>query len=191
MSAPIGCRSSSPFAEPQPWEGTYDFIGESRYLPGPRGLPLLKPPFGSMRRDRHEHRRPPLADSGRAWRAMSALQQLGIREQLGLPTRSWALITKTVMIVVQIGLFQRAALRAGATRRISRSATISIRIYGSMTRPLAKCWRRSIAGQRDRRADDLHGRRQAVHRLSGRWWPAGGGTDRGVAVIVFEIPRAI
>jgi quinoprotein glucose dehydrogenase len=29
-------------------ESSYDFIGEFRYLPGPRGLPLLKPPFGSI-----------------------------------------------------------------------------------------------------------------------------------------------
>jgi len=29
-------------------EATYDYIGEFRYLPGPRGLPLLKPPFASL-----------------------------------------------------------------------------------------------------------------------------------------------
>jgi len=29
-------------------ESSYDFIGEFRYLSGPRGLPLLKPPFGSI-----------------------------------------------------------------------------------------------------------------------------------------------
>ena len=33
---------------PAQGESRYDFIGEFRYLPGPRGLPLLKPPFGSM-----------------------------------------------------------------------------------------------------------------------------------------------
>jgi len=34
---------------------------------------------------------------------LPAIQKLGIREQLGLPSRSWTLVTKTVMIVVQMG----------------------------------------------------------------------------------------
>jgi quinoprotein glucose dehydrogenase len=34
--------------KPNPAESSYDFIGHARYLPGPRGLPLLKPPFGSI-----------------------------------------------------------------------------------------------------------------------------------------------
>jgi quinoprotein glucose dehydrogenase len=34
--------------------------------------------------------------------AMASIQKLGIREKLGLPSRSWALLTKTVMIVVQM-----------------------------------------------------------------------------------------
>ncbi len=36
---------------------------------------------------------------------MGAVRKLGIREQLGLPFRSWALITKTVMIIVQMGYY--------------------------------------------------------------------------------------
>jgi quinoprotein glucose dehydrogenase len=36
------------FRKPLPGEATYDYIGEFRYLPGPRGLPLLKPPFASL-----------------------------------------------------------------------------------------------------------------------------------------------
>ena len=47
MSGPIACHSSSR-SQAQPWKSSYDFIGEFRYLPGPRGLPLLKPPFGSI-----------------------------------------------------------------------------------------------------------------------------------------------
>jgi quinoprotein glucose dehydrogenase len=35
--------------------------------------------------------------------AMASIRKLGIREQLGLASRSWALLTKTVMIVVQMG----------------------------------------------------------------------------------------
>src|SRR5262249_5335542 len=34
--------------KPGPHESSYDFIGEFKYLPGPRGLPLFKPPFGSI-----------------------------------------------------------------------------------------------------------------------------------------------
>ncbi len=86
-----------------PWEGSYDFIAEAPYLPGPRGLPLLKPPFGSMVAidlNSGEHRwRIPMGNS----EAMASIRKLGIREPLGLPSRSWALLTKTVMIVVQMG----------------------------------------------------------------------------------------
>jgi quinoprotein glucose dehydrogenase len=47
------------------------------------------------------------------------IQALGIRERLGFPTRSWALITKTVMIVVQSGYFSAPRLPPGGTRRIA------------------------------------------------------------------------
>jgi quinoprotein glucose dehydrogenase len=89
--------------KPVPTESSYDFIGEGRYLPGPRGLPLLKPPFGSilaidMNSGEHRWRIP----VGRG-EAIGAIARLGIRERTGLPSRSWALVTKTVMIVVQMG----------------------------------------------------------------------------------------
>src|SRR5258705_4411472 len=87
--------------KPRPGESSYDFIGEFRYLPGPYGLPLLKPPFGSIvaiDMNSGEHR----------WRisvgpaeAIPGIAPLGVRARLGFPTRSSALITKTVMIVVQ------------------------------------------------------------------------------------------
>ena len=91
--------------KPQPWESSYDFIGGGQYLLGPRGLPLLKPPFGSivaidMNSGEHRWRIP----VGRS-EAMDPIRQLGIHERLGLPFRSWALITKTVMIVVQMGYY--------------------------------------------------------------------------------------
>jgi quinoprotein glucose dehydrogenase len=90
---------------PEPWESSYDFIGKTKYLSGPRGLPLLKPPFGSivaidMNNGEHRWRIP----VGRS-EAMDAIRQLGIHEQLGLPFRSWVLVTKTVMIVVQMGYY--------------------------------------------------------------------------------------
>ena len=91
--------------KPEPWESSYDFIGMPSYVPGPRGLPLLKPPFGSivaidMNTGEHRWRIP----VGRS-EAMAPIRDLGIREKLGLPHRSWALVTKTVMIVVQMGYY--------------------------------------------------------------------------------------
>jgi quinoprotein glucose dehydrogenase len=91
--------------KPGPREGSYDFIGVPSYVPGPRGLPLLKPPFGSivaidMNTGDHRWRIP----VGRSV-AMGAIAKLGVREQLGLPFRNWALLTKTVMIVVQMGYY--------------------------------------------------------------------------------------
>ena len=99
--------------KPEPGESSYDFIGEFRYLPGPRGLPLLKPPFGSivaidMNTGEHRWRIP----VGRG-EAIPAIRQLGIRERLGFAARSWALVTKTVMIVVQMGYYGAPRLRAG------------------------------------------------------------------------------
>lgn len=89
--------------KPEPWQGTYDFIGRPQYLAGPRGLPLLKPPFGSvvaidMNSGEHRWRIP----VGRS-EAMGSVNRLGVDGQWGLPFRSWALLTKTVMIVVQMG----------------------------------------------------------------------------------------
>ena len=89
--------------KPQPWESSYDFIGLPGNFSGPRGLPLLKPPFGSMTAidmNTGDHRwRIPVGRSS----AMAAIQKLGIHEPLGLPFRSWIIVTKTVMIVVQAG----------------------------------------------------------------------------------------
>jgi hypothetical protein len=36
---------------------------------------------------------------------MVPIRNLGVQEQLGLPGRSWALVTKTVLVVVQMGYF--------------------------------------------------------------------------------------
>jgi quinoprotein glucose dehydrogenase len=88
--------------KPEPAESSYDFIGYARYMPGPRGLPLLKPPFGSMvaiDMNTGEHRwRIPIGNN-------AAAQKLGIRERTGRLARSWALLTRTVMVVVQTGYF--------------------------------------------------------------------------------------
>jgi quinoprotein glucose dehydrogenase len=118
--------------KPRLGEAPYDFIGEFRYLSGPRGLPLLKPPFGSivaidMNSGEHRWRIP----IGRG-ELIPAIQQLGIHERVGFPARSWALITRTVMIVVQSGYFGAPRLPPRATRRIAdlnnfRSASLGMR----------------------------------------------------------------
>jgi quinoprotein glucose dehydrogenase len=104
--------------KPRPDEASYDFIGQFRYLPGPRGLPLLKPPFGSMiaidmNTGLHRWRIP----IGRG--DHPAIRPLGIRERLGWPLRSWALVTKTVMIVVQMGYYGSARRVPGINRTIN------------------------------------------------------------------------
>ncbi len=99
--------------KPESWEGSYDFIGQASYLPGPRGLPLLKPPFGSVvaiDMNSGEHRwRIPVGHS----EFIPAIKRLGIREELGLPGRSWVLVTKTVLIVVQLGYYGAAHFELG------------------------------------------------------------------------------
>jgi len=99
--------------KPETWEGSYDFIGRPSYLPGPRGLPLLKPPFGSivaidMNSGEHRWRIP----IGRSI-AMPPVMLLKSTENYGLPARSFALVTKTVMIVVQMGFLGPARLLPG------------------------------------------------------------------------------
>jgi quinoprotein glucose dehydrogenase len=97
--------SLSTVHKPEPWESSYDLIGGGQFLQGPRGLPLLKPPFGSIvaiDMNSGEHRwRIPVGRSA----AIPAIERLGITERLGLPSRSWALVTRTVMIVVQMGFY--------------------------------------------------------------------------------------
>jgi quinoprotein glucose dehydrogenase len=100
-------------------ESSYDFIGEFRYLPGPRGLPLLKPPFGSivaidMNTGEHRWRIP----VGRG-ELIPTIRQLGVSERLGFPGRSWVLVTKTVMVVVQMGYYSSPRLPPGGSRRIA------------------------------------------------------------------------
>src|SRR3954447_22615532 len=105
--------------KPRPVESSYDFIGEFRYLPGPRGLPLFKPPFGSMLAidmNSGEHRwRIPV---GRG-ELIPGVRQPGITERAGFPGRSWALVTKTVLIVVQSGYYGTPRLAPGGLRRIA------------------------------------------------------------------------
>ena len=114
--------------KPKDWEGSYDYIGEFRYLAGPRGLPLLKPPFGSMvaiDMNSGEHRwRIPV---GRG--AGNPLFGQLITGKLGLPFRSWALVTKTVLVIVQMGYFGTPRVVQGLKRRISDLANIDPHLW--------------------------------------------------------------
>ena len=49
---------------------------------------------------------------------MPTIQKLGIHERLGFPSRSWALVTKTVMIVVQLGYYGAPRCAPGGHGRI-------------------------------------------------------------------------
>jgi quinoprotein glucose dehydrogenase len=100
--------------KPEPWQGSYDFIGLTQTsLPGPRDLPLLKPPFGSivaidMNSGEHRWRIP----VGRSI-AMPSVLRVTSSGDFGLPSRSWALITRTVMIVVQMGFLSKPRFEPG------------------------------------------------------------------------------
>ncbi len=61
--------------------------------------------------------------------AFPPIAQLGIREQLGLPLRSRALVTKTVMIVVQMGYYGAPRVMAGVNRRISDLANFDPHLW--------------------------------------------------------------
>ena len=99
--------------KPPPGLASYDFVAVPRYLPGPRGLPLLKPPFGSITAI-------DMNSGEQRWRipvghgeSLPALRDLGIHEVLGFPSRSFALVTKTVLIVLQMGYYSPPRMVAG------------------------------------------------------------------------------
>jgi Glucose dehydrogenase len=92
---------------PQSFEQEYDYIGRAQPLLGPRGLPILKPPYSSLVAidlNTGEHRwRVPL---GIGPSENPVIQSLGIKERLGNPyTRGWALVTKSLLLAVQSGTF--------------------------------------------------------------------------------------
>jgi quinoprotein glucose dehydrogenase len=80
------------------------YVGRFDYLAGPGRLPLLKPPWGSVvaiDMSRGEHRwRAPVGDGPRNH---PALANANVTERLGWPTRSFALATRSLLIVVQMG----------------------------------------------------------------------------------------
>lgn len=105
--------------KPKPGEAAHDYVGTFRPLPGPGGVPLTKPPFGTITAidlNSGEHRfRIPIG-RGEAW---PTLRSLRIKQRLGLPMRSWALVTKTVLIVVQMGYFSAPRFQPETRRYVS------------------------------------------------------------------------
>jgi len=79
-------------------------VGQPGGITGPQGLSLFKPPWGSIvaiDMSTGEHRwRAPVGTGDREHRA---IQHLGIKDRLGWPTRSFALVTKSLLLVVQHG----------------------------------------------------------------------------------------
>jgi quinoprotein glucose dehydrogenase len=77
------------------------YVGTPKSLPGPN-LPLFKPPWGSLVAI-------DLSSGDHRWRSpvgsghYPIVSSLGITERLGWPHRSFALVTKTVLLVVQTG----------------------------------------------------------------------------------------
>jgi quinoprotein glucose dehydrogenase len=91
---------------PAPYEQRYDLIGGFTVLAGPRGLPILKPPYSSlvaidMNTGEHRWRVP----FGRGPVAHPSLPAANAKERLGNPyTRGWALVTKSLLFAVQSGV---------------------------------------------------------------------------------------
>jgi glucose dehydrogenase len=73
------------------------YVGTPKSLPGPN-LPLFKPPWGSLVAI-------DLSSGDHRWRSpvgsghYPIVSSLGITERLGWPHRSFALVTKTVLLV--------------------------------------------------------------------------------------------
>jgi len=57
------------------------------------------------------------------------IRQLDIRDRLGFPARSWALVTKTVMIVVQMGYYGAPRIAQGTGRRVSDLANFDPHLW--------------------------------------------------------------
>src|SRR5262249_56411859 len=59
----------------------------------------------------------------------AAWRQHNIQERLGLPLRSWALLTKAVMIVVQMGYYGAPRIAQGTGRRVSDLANVDPHLW--------------------------------------------------------------
>jgi quinoprotein glucose dehydrogenase len=89
--------------KPPPMASGDRYAGRFTYLWGPQRLPLFRPPWGSLvaiDMVTGEHRwRAPVGTGN----THPALRSLNISERLGWPLRSFALVTKTLVLTVQTG----------------------------------------------------------------------------------------
>jgi quinoprotein glucose dehydrogenase len=90
-----------------PGEGPYPYVGVVNFgLAGPQGLPLVKPPYGritaiNLNTGEHLWMRP----VGEGPRGHPALRHLHL-PPLGWPRRSFALLTKALLLVAQQGILR-------------------------------------------------------------------------------------
>jgi len=142
--------------------GTVEFVS----VRNPQVVPLFKPPWGSlvaidMSSGEHRWRSP--VGSGR----YPAISDLSIQGRLGWPTRSFALATKSLVLVVQQGgRSNERPAPYSPYRKVADLINLEPRLYAydkASGRLLAEIPLPANAGGA---ADDLHGRRQAVHRDS-------------------------
>ena len=115
--------------QPTPRESRDRYVGSFSYLAGPRRLPLFKPPWGSvvaidMSTGEHRWRSPvgsgkPVAGAPASFLEVAeGVPELAHSpERLGWPTRSFALVTKTLLLVVQQG-YQDNERRVPGSRRL-------------------------------------------------------------------------
>jgi quinoprotein glucose dehydrogenase len=85
-------------------DGRDIYVGRLEFVTGPQGLSLFKPPWGSvvaidMTTGEHRWRAP----VGTGERGHPAIHHLGIVDRLGWSSRSFALVTKSLLLVVQHG----------------------------------------------------------------------------------------
>ena len=101
---PGPATSTLTLRKPPSFQSGDAYVGAFRFRFGP-GLPLFKPPWGSVvaiDMTTGDHRWRAAVGSG----AFPALDRLGISTRLGWPSRSFALVTKSLLLVAQMGAHQ-------------------------------------------------------------------------------------
>jgi quinoprotein glucose dehydrogenase len=103
--------------KPPPMASGDRYAGRFTYLWGPQRLPLFRPPWGSLvaiDMVTGEHRwRAPVGTGN----THPALRSLNISERLGWPLRSFALVTKTLVLTVQTGYLGNERPSTNSPRR--------------------------------------------------------------------------
>ena len=108
-------------------EGREIRAGQPFGIAGPQGLSLFKPPWGSIvaidMKSGDQRWRAPV---GTGDRDHPSIRHLGIKDRLGWPTRSFVLVTKSLLLVVQHG----AQIVRGAFRRLEADlANLEPKLY--------------------------------------------------------------